>query len=356
MQKYQFVPIYKQIKEDLIKDFRTKKPGDSVFAEEKLAIQYGVSPMTIRRALSELTYEGYITRIRKKGTFIKVPTMMNTKKTIGILHQHVGLGIFPILLEAIENKAYQEGYDLVLNNVGNDFAKQNEIADILVSRKVNGVIFIPVENNDGYDKNIFAINKLVENNIHVIQVDRYVENTDTDYIVTDNFQGAYKIVEHLIQNGHRKIGMISGEYSTTVNNRVEGYKKALSDNGITVDLNMIKIADLTIDKSEYTATKSLLEHKPTAIFALNDLVALSVMKTLKQEQLKVPGDISLVGYDNLPVSELLDPPLTTVAQPIHEMGEKAVEILINRIKGVYRTKQKIVLESKLVIRDSVNRI
>jgi DNA-binding LacI/PurR family transcriptional regulator len=153
--------------------------------------------------------------------------------------------------------------------------------------------------------------------------------------------------------------MITGSASSSVKERVEGYKKALIDNGIKPDPGLVRKNGIPAENSGYLLTKKLFEKTTlakdvTVIVGVNDQVAFGIIKYLKETGIKIPGQMSVVGFDDLPISEMIDPALTTVAQPLQEMGKTAVELIIDRIKGTAgKTYKKIRLTPKLVIRNSV---
>lgn len=159
--------------------------------------------------------------------------------------------------------------------------------------------------------------------------------------------------------GHVKIGVINLPLNITTGfERFEGYKKALKDHNIPLDERLIKFAGFTIE-SGYEQTKELLksEKKPTAIFSLNCQLTLGALRAIKETNLKIPGDISIIGFDDSEFAELLDPPLNTIAQPVHEIGKKAIEILLKIVKGQKQVKRKLIeFKPELVVIKSCKKI
>jgi DNA-binding LacI/PurR family transcriptional regulator len=177
---------------------------------------------------------------------------------------------------------------------------------------------------------------------------------DVDTVVVDNLEGAYQAVSHLASLGHKRIGFIGGPPQvTTARERRDGYLGALREHGIPLDHDLIMTSDLKLSGG-YKATSQVLaiEQPPTAIFAANNLTTLGALNCIHEKKLAIPGDIAVVGFDDMPWATSLNPPLTAVAQPTYEMGRTAAELLIKRISEKDRDTVEIKLKSRLIIRDS----
>lgn len=175
------------------------------------------------------------------------------------------------------------------------------------------------------------------------------------YVDTDNKQGAKKAAEHIIDMGHTDIAIINGDMSTTnACDRFEGYKMALSEAGIEINDKLVKPGKFSED-SGYTGMDEILskEQIPTAVLCANDLIAIGAMKAIKKKKLKIPKDISVVGFDDLIISGYLTPPLTTVRQQLFHLGKEAVVTLMSIIRGEKKKYQEIEIETRLIKRDSV---
>jgi LacI family transcriptional regulator len=183
------------------------------------------------------------------------------------------------------------------------------------------------------------------------------EQYDVDFVINDNYEGAFMATDHLIKLGHTRIAYIAGldaQYST--HERLRGYRAALEQAGIAPDNSLLRYGDNTME-SGYYLTKDLLQADPplTAIFAYNDLVALGAFRAIKEANLQVPTDISVVGYDDIQVAEFFDVPLTTIHQPIGEIARKATELLFEKMEGgTDYTLQQIVLKPRLIVRGSTS--
>ncbi len=196
--------------------------------------------------------------------------------------------------------------------------------------------------------------KLMEKHIPFLFFDRVAENLKTSQVVVDDEKGAYNAVEFLIKRGYQRIAHIAGpEYISISKARRSGYKRALNDYNLSINDNYIVQGGLNEKDGVKGFNKLLqLKEKPDAIFAVNDPVAIGVFVEMKKRELKIPKDFALIGYSNNPVVSLIDPPLTTVEQPMMQMGKEAAKLLINQIENKNRSQRRIVLETKLIIRES----
>ena len=194
--------------------------------------------------------------------------------------------------------------------------------------------------------------RLVNLTVPIVVVGRPFHTNDISYIDVDNVKATFEAVTHLVHLGYRNIGTITGPINSTVSlDRKEGYLSALLKHGLAVNKSLIVEGDFT-EAGGYLAMQQLLAAKPDAIFAASDIMALGAIRAVRDAGLRVPGDIAFVGFDDLPLASLSNPPLTTVHQPIAEFGEKAVEILIDLIENGIKPSRRIIMDTELVIRDS----
>ena len=189
----------------------------------------------------------------------------------------------------------------------------------------------------------------------LVILDREIEGINKDTVMLSNKSGAYNAVKYLIDNGHKKIIILGGPESTkTVQKRVEGWRKAMEENDL-YDEKLIFYGDFTI-KSGYQMMKTVIESFKgvDAIFACNDIIAIGAMQAASEMGIRIPEHISVVGFDDIFISQFLKPSLTTVKAPLYEEGKTAAEILLDRIKGNKEDMPKrVIVETNLIIRDSV---
>ena len=194
----------------------------------------------------------------------------------------------------------------------------------------------------------------VDDGTPVVAVDPHTGPSTLPSVHSDNLAGAITATRHLLQLGHRRIGFLAGRPDLeSARQREQGYRRALADAGIAVDPNLIRVGDYELEMSQEPARQLLtLDDRPTAVFAANDLSAMQTMHVARTLGLDVPGDVSVVGFDNIPESALIEPPLTTIDQSIQEMGRRAVELLIDVIEGETGRALQVTLPTRLVVRQS----
>jgi len=230
--------------------------------------------------------------------------------------------------------------------------KKKILMNLVNSKRADGVIVLNIKPS----ADIVRFYK--KNNVPLILIEEEVKGVHT--IKSDNISGAKKATNYLIKKGKRKIGLVIGKYESKFSalsskERFDGYKLALEENGIEIDKRMIfQIEDFYFEDGikalEYFITEGI---KPDAIFcAAGDMVAMGILKEAQKRKIKIPDDIAIIGFDDIVVSEIVNPPLTTVRQPIEKMGQEAYKLAVNAIEGKIKTPQKLVFEPELVIRES----
>jgi LacI family transcriptional regulator, repressor for deo operon, udp, cdd, tsx, nupC, and nupG len=251
------------------------------------------------------------------------------------------------IVRGIEDVAHKNSYNIMLCNTNSDPKKERVYIDLLQNRLADGMILMASSLNK---------NELSEigTKFPAVQCCEYKEGAKISHISIDNVSAAYKVVKHLISLGHKRIGIVSNKNSyVSSTQREEGYKKALKDNNIEVDCGLIKYGDYSF-RSGMMAGKDFLEmkDKPTAIFAISDMMAIGVIKELKNNGIKVPEDIAVAGFDNISMASMYDPALTTISQHQYDLGGTSMELLLKQIRGEMKEPQDIILEYELIIRES----
>ncbi|SDC35818.1 LacI family DNA-binding transcriptional regulator [Halanaerobium congolense] len=275
--------------------------------------------------------------------------VMQKTHTIGLIIPDISNPFFPQIVRAVEDKAQELGYSVILFNTDNHLERERKAVELFKSKQLDGLIVSLSLGNEEILKDLKATN------YPVVQIDRSVLDHHYPLISIDNKKSAYQMVEYMIKKGYKKIAHISGDLNTTTaRDRLEGYKKALKKHGIPIKDEYIIEGEYT-QNSAYQAMQSLLnlKNRPKAIFAANDLSAAGVYKALFEADLKIPEDIAVAGHDDINLASLLKPELTTMRQPKYEMGERAVTILLKMInKQDFEIKDQI-LTTDLIIRESV---
>jgi len=338
------------------------RTGDPILSENKLASQYKVSRITVRRAISELVSKNVLFAEKGKGTFVANPYNLNRNdnqplltKTIGLIITTISISYFSDIARGAEDAANNEDYHVIFCNSDGKSEKEETYMQQLYNKKIDGLIITP----PGHSSKNRHFEKLIENKVPFVVMDVILDGIDADYVVTDDIDGSYRAVKHLINLGHERIGHISGTKNySTAEERMKGYRKAILDSDLDFDENLIQGNNFSKSRYGYLAMEKFLKmsQRPTAIFAANDTLALGAYDAIIKAGLRVPEDIALVGYADLAVSARMGVSLTTVHQPGYEMGKAACERLIEKIKNPKDNKtKKIVFKTKLIIRESCGR-
>jgi LacI family transcriptional regulator len=268
--------------------------------------------------------------------------------TIGVILPDSTNPYFAEVVRGIEDTSFDQGYSVILCNSDNDLDKERHYTNVLVEKQVDGIIFVAAGLSS---ENIYA---LQVRGVPLVLVDRHVPEVLVDNVLTDNLLGGRLATNHLIELDHRIIGCISGPKGVRLSSeRIDGYRQALKSAGISLDPRMIVEGDFQY-QSGYEGSKALFNQQPspTAIFACNDLMAIGVYRFAHENNLNVPEQLSIVGFDDVRLSAYTNPPLTTVHQSKHEMGSKAAKLLMERIADQDLETRQEILATNLIIRGS----
>jgi len=271
-------------------------------------------------------------------------------KRIGVLFADIQNPFFTSVLAGIENLLYQSGYTLLVGNSNEDPKREKIQLESLIDEGVAGIIVASVSKN--FDRFKQAINY----GIPILALDRIMDGISVDTVTINNIQAAQDATNYLIRLGHKKIAFISGPNNVSTSNlRRTGYEQAIEEiSGLN---KIIELGNFRQDGG-YNAMIKLLsqEIKPTAVLVANNLMTLGALQALIEKKVKIPEEMSLLGFDDMPWSSSLQPPLTVVAQPTYNMGRIAAKLIIDRIQDPIAPAQQISLETNLIIRNSCKRI
>ncbi|UFT99757.1 GntR family transcriptional regulator [Radiobacillus kanasensis] len=326
--------------------------------ETELMNQFDVSRHTVRRAISDLISSGFLYSVQGGGTFVADPNERGNKsnqKTIGVMITTISGYIFPSIISGIESTLSDAGYTLLLTNTNNTVVKERQGLENLLLHAIDGLIIEPTKSaiqspNIGYYLN------LEKNKIPYLFIHASYDGLDAPSFELDDFKAGYMATNHLIELNHQSIlGIFKTDDKQGVK-RLNGFIQAHREQGIFPNPHMI----LTYNSEEEDNAlrekiKEVLQggvEKPTAIVCYNDEIALITLSILRELDLKVPDDISLVGIDDSPLAVLSEVKLTTVAHPKEEMGKVAAETIINLIEKGKANIENPIFEPELVIRHS----
>ena len=277
--------------------------------------------------------------------------LMKKTKTIGIIIPDISNPYYAEIVRGMQDMAERNGYDVILQNTDRNQDRIVKSIYLLREKIVDGVIF-----SGGIIHGYEPLSALKELRERVVVIGRHEVNFPAALV--DNIGGASQAIQHLIDQGHKRIGFIGGpENSTTMIDRLKGYESALAQNGCPMDDALLKWGDLN-PESGFEATKHLLEQKnrPSAILAGNDQMAFGAIHAARQLGFKVPKDLAVVGFDDVPLSAYFEPPLTTVKIPRYRLGEGTMEMLIDLIQGkefnrIRWFKTKLIIRGTTAIRN-----
>ena len=342
------------------------KKKDSNVNIYMIAEKAGVSKSTVSRVLNNKNDVSEKTREK----VLKVIESMNYKpnssakglvtkktKTVGLVVSEISNPFFSMFVKGAEDKAMEKDYNIMLANSNWVVEEELKCIRMLEESRVDGILMI-----SGGGKELLNdyLNNLSSKEFPIVVVDRKINNEILTKINVDNIDGAYKGTKHLIELGHKNIAFVKGDNvaaSYASIDRVAGYKKALNEAGIQ---NEIIVPGYFDRESAYEATLSILkEHKEvTAIFYASDLMAAGGLQAIKKLNLRIPQDISVMGFDDIDLASLVDPPLTTLKQPRHEMGYLGMEKLINILEKKDKTSNSddIIFETELIKRESTSKV
>jgi len=269
--------------------------------------------------------------------------------TIALVLPDHGNPFFVQAARGAQELVRQQNYSLITCNTDEELDQEAFYISSLLQRKVDGFIIAPTQGGSG------NLQPLVETQTPFVVIDRYVDGIPADQVVSDNRTGGYQATEHLIQLGHKRIGLLVGiPLLTPIIDRTEGYRQALQANGMEVDENLLSEGCSQIEEG-YLAMESLLAiNGLTAVFSTNNMMSLGVLRCLKDKRIRCPEEISLVGFDDAEWATSISPSLTVVAQQPYEMGFIAAELLFAAIesKNDKAKPRTIRLETSLISRES----
>jgi len=328
-----------------------------------LAQHLGISASTVSRVLAGRGDEFRIAKATQKRIHDGAEAMsarpdelarslrLQSSRTLGLLIPDISNPFFAALARAVERRARAQGYTVLLADSQESVEVEAECVRMLLDRRIDGLILAPVGGESAH------LEVLTASKLPLTQVDRVFASLKAASVVSDNFSGARDAVRHLVKLGHRRIACLQGkEDSSVITERVRGYRAGLAEAGIRFRADHLVGGEHSQSIArDHTLRLLGLQPRPTAILALSNLLALGCLEAVRERQLLVPTDLSVIAFDEQPWASLLSPPLTTLAQPVEEMGTAAVDSLLAQIKPASKKPRTttVVLPIRLLQRGSV---
>ncbi|MGL6173323.1 MAG: LacI family DNA-binding transcriptional regulator [Cellulosilyticaceae bacterium] len=274
-------------------------------------------------------------------------------KIIGILIPNLEQPFCTSIVSNIENILIQYGYSTMICDYKESLTLEEVKLKFLMSKRVDGIVMMPF----GEEEEL--IRTIIPEGFPVVLIDRILPSTNYDTVLVDNLNASYDALEQLIKRGHKKIGIITGPQDVyTARERLKGYYRVFEDYNLPIDIGLIKEGDYKVG-SGYTLLKELMSKKepPTALFITNYEMTLGAIMAINEENINVPGQLSIIGFDNQQFMSVVKPPLSVVEQPIQQIGESVAEILLKRLaQGSKHAPHLIRLKGKVLIKQSVRSI
>jgi len=330
-----------------------------------IANELGISKSTVSRALRGHgdIHEGtrqivldLAKQLDYQPNLLANALLKSRTNTIGIIVPEFRHYFFPAVIIGAQEILSKAGYNVMICQ--SDESYETEVANVkaLMSSRVDGLLVSVTAQTNNFDH----FRAVLRKEVPLVFFNRVCEELNTSQVVVDDYAGAFAAVEHLIVQGYRRIAHLAGPTTLQISLlRMQGYKDALQKHGLPFDNELLIHFDLTQDKARIYANYLLsLPHPPDAIFVINDPTAIEVMLIAKKRGIKIPQELGIVGFSNDPMSEIIEPNLTTVEQPVGKIGRVAAQLLLNEINSELSEwkKEEIILKTELIERGSSKKI
>lgn len=327
------------------------------------ALRAGVSVTTVSHVVNDTRHVSAKGRERVEEAIRElgyVPNAMarslksNTTSTLGMLIPNSSNPYFAEIVRIVEDRCFGAGYTLVLCNTDDEPRRQSVYLQVLAERRIDGLIVVSTGAGDD-DSLVTQLHGL---RIPTVLVDREIADPACDLVETAHMQGGLLAVRHLLSLGHKRIACIGGPVGVMPSEqRIEGWRMALAEAGTAPNADALLWRGGFTSQGGYEAMHAILrtEEAPSAVFVCNDLMAIGALRAAHESGVRVPDELSIVGFDDIELSAYTSPPLTTVAQPKERIGALAVDMLLERVGGKRRDARKVVLQPELRVRASTAR-
>ena len=250
----------------------------------------------------------------------------NKTYTIGFINTSLKMDFYSKIAQGIETTARKKDYNLIFSNSNDDPEIEKKQLIMLIEKRVDGIVIAPTS------ENVNLLKKIQNNKTPICCIDRFFEDLDCNYVLVDNYNSTYNVTNILIQKGYKNIGYISAPLSiSTGTERIKGYKKAIIENSLQYNENLIRYGDSFIDSGNMQTLDLLKKEKIDCLFVANELMGVGALQAIKSLNMKIPDDLGFIMWDDPFWTKLCDPQISAISQPNYEMGSIAAETLINSI-------------------------
>lgn len=274
----------------------------------------------------------------------------NRTMTVGVLIPNLENIFCTSIISNIENILLQDGYSTIICDYKENAALEDEKLNFLINKMVDGIVMMPLESKKE------LISEIIAKGTPIVLIDRTIKGVNCDVVLVDNLNASYDAVEQLIIRGHKRIGIIVGpENIYTAQERLKGYIRVHEDYAMEIDWNLVKYGDYHL-QSGYDLLLELIKinNPPTAVYVTNYEMTLGAIIAINESNLKIPDDLSFIGFDNLELARVVKPSLSVTVQPMQQIGETAAQILLQRLKGDQSGFPTMVrLKTNLLLKDSI---
>ncbi|MEK3884787.1 GntR family transcriptional regulator [Paenibacillus sp. PL2-23] len=332
-------PKYQMIIDDIKSHILsgTYKAGEQIPTESALQESYGVSRQTVRKAILELSNEGFLRSEKGSGTYVssQYRSRSGGKKTIGVITTYISDYIFPSIIRGIESRLNEDNYSLLLASTNNDIAQEKKALEMMLSYGVDGLIIEPTRSNV-YNPNIAYYLSFKEQEVPFTMINAYYEELEVPFFCLDDVQSSYLAARELIAKGHTRIGLIAKMDDLQGKYRMKGYIKALGEAKLRFLPEHVLSFDTDTKPDLFGNLETFLsEHRGelTALVCYNDEVGLEVVHACRKLGISIPDELSIIGQDNSYFAKNANIQLTTLTHPQEQMGRDAADWIIKSLQG-----------------------
>ncbi len=325
---------------------------------KEIAKEAGVAHSTVSRAINDINVSAdtrlkvlqVIKKLDYQPNLIARGLIKNKTQALALIAPELNSYVLRII-QGIEEACKRWNYALMLFATDPWQDEGLTYTWVIKNWLVDGVLILNIRHQKDISD---RIKKLQGEGVPFVFINKYLSKENINAVGIDNYDGVFKALNHLVNLGHKKIGIINGGLMSVDGfERYEAYKEVLKRFNLSYDENVVGFGDFKeIDGYEEMKRILCFSTRPTAMFCANDLMATGAMRAIKEKGLKIPSDIAIVGFDDIEAASLVEPPLTTVRPPLEDIGGRAIELIMDVIKNPQKPKEEVVLKTKLIIRKS----